>query len=236
MRKTIILFIVVIIALSLCACSAGNTSNNSTATTSKGVDSSNDNSPANSTANSSDSVSINEYYAITAGQGLTDILFSERSESYRASFSERATPDGYTIELNSDGSTLIYNSQKEQGVRQYPEGYWSVLKGEEESFGRTTWPTNKWTALVPEPPFDRTLTISNELAYIYSITGEEISYDVYYAYVDELKAMGYTEDVRSYDVDVAYRGYEASNPSNGHRVEVEMNSSLFSLYVRPVNN
>ena len=226
MKKTIIVFVCLILAASLLtACGGGKPAEQS------------DDSPlvreddSKGTASVPSGAEVPDFASIINGNGSTDIVWSSLDPATRQQIIDAAKAEGCDVSFGDDGRMTVKDADGNVYV-QNTDGSWTMQgeNGESAQLGGN-WPDNEFTKQLPKPDFQLAGASLKEDEFTVgftSVTVEQVK-----AYAEKVKASGFTvdaeeEDQNAYGVTV-YR-YSASNAS-GYHVEISFAAGVCGLTV-----
>ncbi len=152
--------------------------------------------------------------------GLNDVVYENLSDAEKQALIDEAKEDGVNITFTPDGK-MVATDEDGSVMVQNPDGSWAV-QGEDGSVGQIggDWPSNEFTALLPKPDFE--LFSANTSDTEFSVSFMSASIGQIRAYVERVKAAGFTVDAQTEDqsmMGMVIYSYTASN-ANGYSIEV----------------
>ncbi|MDR1539313.1 MAG: hypothetical protein LBU32_15210 [Clostridiales bacterium] len=180
------------------------------------------------TAETSGTFDINSLITSQGGSALISALGDEEKQL----FIDAAIAAGYNVEFGEDGSMNLSNAQTGDEIIQNSDGTWQTGAAEANSAQtEDIWPDNEYTQLIPKPDFAVTSVLENEGIFTASFAGTEA--DALRAYVEQLKASGFTVDAQESDTEaegIAAISYIAKN-ADGYEVTFASAQGQSSLTV-----
>lgn len=145
---------------------------------------------------------------------------SEYDALARQTMIDAAKKAGGNLEFKSDGSAVYTDSSGNISI-QHSDGTWTFQNsdGDVVTIGGE-WPDNEFTKLLPKPDF--TLTGARTTETEYTVVFLNVTLEQIKAYVEKVKAKGFTENEKVEDTEVlgvVFYRYEAKNKS-GYSVTV----------------
>jgi hypothetical protein len=210
LKKAILLVLALLLTLSLAACGGkDNTSGNDDPL----------NRPGGTSSTQGTSTPAGEVPDLAGVIGGTGKL-SELDAATRQKMIDEARAAGGDLEFKADGS-VVYTAPDGTKTIQNPDGTW-VWEDENGGQGQMggNWPDNEFTKLLPKPDF--ALTAANTTADDFTVAFTGVTVEQLKAYVEQVKAKGFTVDAETEDQEVmgmVIYSYNAKN-ANGYEVSV----------------
>lgn len=163
----------------------------------------------------------------------SDVLYGQMSAAEKATFIQQAALSGVDVTFNADGSTtFVYDDGTV--ARQNADGTWTYSN--EDGTATTQlggeWPDNEFTRLVPKPDFDELFGAVTEEK-TFTILFTETDMGKTRAYIEAVKAKGFTKDAESVDetaFGVTVLSYSAKNAA-GYKVTVSSAAGINSIMI-----
>ena len=160
-----------------------------------------------------------DFQSIMSGKGSTNVVYGDLDAVRKAEIIAEGARNGLDVSFGNDGSMTIKDEEGNE-YKQNSDGTWLIKtdSGSYQSGGN--WPDNEFTKLVPKPGF--TLAAAATTEDEFTVTFQGVTVDQVKAYVEQVKAKGFTADADIQDQVVSgitLYSYEASN-SNGYTVLV----------------
>jgi len=238
MKKILAIAMVTVLALSLLTACGGNSNTPSDgSSTLSGSNPGNSSTPGTNNTTSSgngDNLTVKpdeiDFGAImSGGDGMGS--FSNLSPEAKQSIIDAGKKDGVEVTFENDGSAKFVDKDGTVSI-QKPDGTWVVENsdGSQGQFGGS-WPDNALTKLIPKPDFTLFAASGDDESYTLSFSGATL--EQARAYVDEIKAAGFTVDAESED-EVTYGiqifSYDAKNDA-GNRISITMAGGMFVVEI-----
>ncbi len=176
-------------------------------------------------------VRMPDFASVLAGNGSTDIVYGQQSAAAREEIIASAKAEGYDVSFGDDGSMTVTGEDGTVFV-QNTDGSWTVRgeNGQSSQLGGD-WPDNRFTKLIPEPPFK--LSGSNLSEDEFTAAFQSVTVDQVKAYAEKVKSKGFTVDAEVTDQNyygVVVYSYKASN-AEGYCVEITFASGTCGISV-----
>ena len=243
MKKKLGIVLALLIALSLVACGkdTGESSKESQArsdapleredNSSKTKESSEAKTEAENQSEAQSSTEGTGFSSMTDIQSATDVVWGKQDDATRAEIIAAAQAEGMDVSFGNDGSMTIVDTDGTVLV-QNSDGSWTS----KEQDGSTTqlggnWPSNEFTALIPDPGFAILGLSASEDEFTAAF--QNASVDDIKAYAEKIKAKGFTVDPEEQDREVAgvtIYTYEAYN-DDGYYAKVFYTSGTSGVTV-----
>ena len=223
MKKAILLALALVMVFALAACGGKDNSTNS-----------NDdplNRPGGSTSTTTPETSVQGEVPDLAGAiGGTGKL-SDYDAATRQAMIDEARAGGCDLEFKADGS-MVYTDPDGSKTIQNPDGTWTYEgeNGEQGQYGGN-WPENEFTKLLPKPDF--ALAAASTVDNDFTVAFVNVTTDQLKAYVEQVKAKGFTVDAETEDQEVmgiSIYSYTAKN-ADGYEVSVVATQGTTGLSV-----
>ncbi len=160
--------------------------------------------------------------------GDVNVLYPQ-DEAARQEMIDAGKEQGVDISFAPDG-TMTATDKDGNVMTQNPDGTWSIV-GEDGNIAQIggNWPDNAFTKLIPKPDFS--ITTSNVSENEFTVTFMAVSTDAVRAYVEKVKAAGFTIDAEVVDQNAggyAIYSYNAHN-TNGYYITVGATMSVGTI-------
>lgn len=170
--------------------------------------------------------------SILAGFGGTDTVIGSLSEEDKQRILDLAKENGMDASFDENGRFVI-TGKDGNGLYQNEDGSWTVANesGTVGQFGGE-WPENVFTQLVPKPPFKLFGSSTSEDGFNVAFSGATV--EQVRAYAEELKKAGFNVDADTQDREVmgiAVYSYSAENAA-GFSVSLSMTSGVCALAIQ----
>ncbi|MDR1464299.1 MAG: hypothetical protein LBJ11_03220 [Oscillospiraceae bacterium] len=223
MKKAFLLVLALVLALSLAACGGKDNTDSGTLNRDDG------NTPGTSQGGTTNPGSVPDLSALMGG----NTKLSGLDAAQKQAIIDAAKADGVTVEFKADGSTVITEADGQKSI-QNPDGTWTF---EDEDGTHNVqiggeWPDNEFTKLLPKPEFP-SMNGASTTEEGFSISFPNTTVEQTKAYVEKVKAKGFTVDADITDEkygDVVVYLYSANN-GNGYRIEVSFSSGQTLLSI-----
>ena len=164
-------------------------------------------------------------------QSATDIIWGKQDTISRQEIIDMAKAEGIEVSFGADGSMTMVD-QDGSVLIQNPDGSWTVQEedGSTSQLGGS-WPSNEFTALIPDPGFAILGLSASEDEFTAAF--QNASVDDIKAYAEKIKAKGFTVDPEEQDREVAgmtIYTYEAYN-DDGYYAKVFYTSGTSGVTV-----
>ncbi len=162
-----------------------------------------------------------DFGAIMAGNGATDTVWGKQDEATKQQIIAEGKKDGVDISFGADGSMTVVDPESGDTIIQNPDGTWTI-KSDDGTIGQYggNWPENEFTKLLPKPDMELLAASTNEDAF--TVGFKDATLDQVKAYVEQVKAKGFTVDSETSDQkvgDMVIYSYTAKN-ADGYTVTV----------------
>ena len=234
MKKILAITLVIVLALSiLAACGGGKGGGDETLSRPESGDDSplsrddpNDNGSSEGAGASDSGIDMS---AVLSGNGGA-ALISSYDEATKQSFVAQANADGYDVTFGADGSTRIEHRETGEIMIQNADGTWSFGEDGTLQMGGD-WPDNEFTKQVPKPDF--AISLAGGEGGSFGITFIDASIEQIKAYVEKVKAAGFTINPETEDMEVSgmvIYSYTAQN-ADGYIVNVFSASGMTGMSI-----
>ncbi|MBO4750489.1 MAG: hypothetical protein J5546_09240 [Lachnospiraceae bacterium] len=164
-------------------------------------------------------------------QSATDVIWGKQDTISRQEIIDMAKAEGIEVSFGADGSMTMVD-QDGSVLIQNPDGSWTVQEedGSTSQLGGS-WPSNEFTALIPDPGFAILGLSASEDEFTAAF--QNASVDDIKAYAEKIKAKGFTVDPEEQDREVAgvtIYTYEAYN-DDGYYAKVFYTSGTSGVTV-----
>ena len=227
MKKLVILLLTVLLAIALVACSSTG------APPAGGGDEQEDQDDIYVTGGDDEtSFADVDFSSIFSGNGTTKLL-SDYSATDRQKLVSEAKDNGVDISFGADGSaTLKYDDGSV--AKQNSDGTWNVTSadGEEGQLGGE-WPDNEYTKQLPKPSFGIFAAMVDDAEGTFGVTFADGDLDGIKAYVETVKASGFTINAETSGDSVAglnMYSFMAENEA-GYTVEILHTQGMSALHI-----
>ena len=203
MKKILVLLLSLLLVFSLVACDNGN---NPDPSGTNNDDPLNRDPGTSQGGNQGDVPNGVDIDAILAGNGSTDIIWANQDEATKQTLIDAAREEGFTVTFGNDGTTTMIDAEGNKNI-QNADGTWSYVgkDGSSVNIGGN-WPDNDLTKLVPAANFN--ISASTYYDGNCAITFSGATLDAIKAYVEQVKAAGFDNDVTLTD-NAGYYSYTA---------------------------
>ncbi len=222
MKKLFTILLALVFVLSFSSCSSGDPIHSDHPTANQAQNGTN-NSDGNTDKpkENTGTASNFDFGSMMAGNAATDTVWGKQDEATKQQIIADGKADGYHISFGRDGSMTIVDTNGGDTIIQNPDGTWTI-KSDDGTIGQYggNWPENEFTKLLPKPDMELLAATTNEQEFTVGFLNASL--DQVKAYVEKVKAKGFTEDAQINDQkfgDMVIYSYIAKN-ADGYTVTV----------------
>lgn len=166
--------------------------------------------------------------SILAGNGSTDVVWGEQDEATKQAIIEAAEEEGLSVSFGSDGSMTLTDEDGNKYI-QNSDGTWSTVfaDGGSAQIGGN-WPKGGLADIIPAASFNIVAASNDSETCAISFSGATL--EQIKTYVQQIKNVGFTDDVEETDTGETYYSYYALN-SAGYSVQVFYTSGASGVTV-----
>lgn len=177
----------------------------------------------NNTQNSeANALAGNLFSSFTGGSELKGLI-SEQSKEVKEALVATAKENGYEVIFGKDKSTTIKN--KEDGIFIVQNSDGTVSFGGNNTAGSfgDKWPKNKFTELIPTPPFKSSAAINEDntfAAQFNKVPASQIK-----EYINKVKRAGFNKDVEFNEMNISGNNFITFSAQNNKNINIHIISN-----------